>query len=266
MTNENRRRAATGIALSAIGVAVLLLAGQSLPLFAGDNPPTDTKAFGATTPQKTEKSDSSEAVAAKPDSDRPKSIMLFNGKDLSGWAFDLAKPDVKMEDVWSVKDGVLHCKGQPNGYIITKRRDFKDYKLTFDWRWPTGKGGNSGLLLHCSTPRERNIWCKSIEVQLMSGNAGDFIAIGTELKVENEKERKDDRRYINLTDDSEKKPGEWNRMVVVCRGNEIIVKINGDLVNHATNTNVAEGAISLQSEGTPVEFRNVKLTPLPKRK
>ena len=55
-------------------------------------------------------------------------------------------------------------------------------------------------------------------------------------------------------------------MVVVCRGNEIVVKINGDLVNRATNTSVVEGAIALQSEGTPIEFRNVKLTPLAKRK
>lgn len=266
MTHENRRRGAAGIGLSAIGFAILLLGGRGLPLFADQDPAISSKAFGSETLEQIETSPSSKDSASKTDAEKPKPLVLFNGKDFSGWTFDLAKPDVKMEDVWSVKDGVIHCKGRPNGYIITKRRDFKDYKLTFEWRWPTGKGGNSGLLLHCSNPRERGIWCKSIEVQLMAGNAGDFISIGTELNVENEKERKEDRRYINLTDDSEKKPGEWNRMVVVCRGNEIMVKINGDLVNHAINTNVTEGAIALQSEGTPIEFRNIKLVPLPKRK
>jgi hypothetical protein len=40
------------------------------------------------------------------------------------------------------------------------------------------------------------------------------------------------------------------------------VWVNGDLVNHATNVNVTRGAISLQSEGAPIHYRNVVLTPL----
>lgn len=193
------------------------------------------------------------------------SIMLFNGKDLSGWTCDLDKPGVKMEDVWSVADGVLHCKGRPTGYLITKKKDYKNYQLDFDWRWPTGKGGNSGLLVHCSTPRAAGIWCKSVEVQLMAGDAGDFWAIGDiDLDVENEAQRHQERRYVNLTDGTEKPLGQWNHMEVVCRGEEITVTINGVLVNHATKASVTEGAIALQSEGVPIEFRDVKLTPLGK--
>ncbi|MCL4205861.1 MAG: DUF1080 domain-containing protein [Pirellulaceae bacterium] len=194
--------------------------------------------------------------------DEGETISLFNNKDLGGWSYHLADPNVKMTDVWTVEDGVLTCAGKPAGYLITERRDFSDYRLTLDWRWHTEKGGNNGVLVHCSTPGALGVWCKSIEVQLANGNAGDFWIIGTELNVTDEQERKSGRRYRNLTDDSEKPIGQWNTMEIVCQGNEIVVKVNGVLVNHATNVSENRGAIALQSEGTPIQFRNIKLAPL----
>jgi hypothetical protein len=189
-------------------------------------------------------------------------IRLFNGEDLSGWTAVLSEENAKAEDVWTVKDGVLYCTGKPNGYIRTDR-DFKDYTLTLQWRFPEGStGGNSGVLVHTSEPGAIGIWPKSIEVQLFSENAGDFWVIGTDLDVENEDERKMGRRHLNLTDDSEKPIGEWNQMEIVCEGDTISVKVNGELVNSATNCTVTEGAISLQSEGVPIEFRDVVLTPI----
>ncbi len=188
-------------------------------------------------------------------------IKLFNGRDMTGWTHVLSKDDVKMEDVWSVHDGVIVCKGVPAGYIRTKD-EFENYVLSLEWRWkPGSSGGNSGVLVHSTTPKAIGVWPKSIEVQLAAGNAGDFWVIGTDLDVENESERKKDRRHLNLTDNSEKPPGEWNKMEVTCKGNEIIVKVNGDLVNHATNCTVTKGAISLQSEGVEVHFRNIELKP-----
>ena len=55
-------------------------------------------------------------------------IELFNGHDLAGWTYHLDKPDVKMEDVWSVKDGVLRCKGKPAGYLLTKKNDYRELR------------------------------------------------------------------------------------------------------------------------------------------
>ena len=66
---------------------------------------------------------------------------------------------------------------------------------------------------------------------------------------------------MNLTDDSEKPIGQWNQLQLVGEGDEVIVKVNGDLVNHATNCNVTKGAICLQSEGTAIHFRNIQLKP-----
>lgn len=190
-------------------------------------------------------------------------IDLFNGKDLSGWTCELTDKGVGMEQVWSVENGVLKCTGNPAGYLRTKQ-EYSDYVLTLEWRWPPGtpNGANNGVLVHVSTPGALGIWPKSIEVQLATGNAGDFWIIGTELDVENEAQRKQDRRHLNLTDDSERPHGEWNQMEITCRGDEIVVKVNGHLVNHATNCSVTRGAIALQSEGAPIEYRNIRLTPL----
>lgn len=191
-------------------------------------------------------------------------VSLFNGQDLTGWTAAFNKEGVKMEDVWRVEDGVLICRGQPAGYLRTKQ-DYDNYVLMLEWRWkPESTKGNSGVLVHTSTPNALGVWPKSIEVQLAAGNAGDFWVIGTELDVENEAARKKDRRHLNLTDDSEKPAGQWNQMEVTCRGDQITVKINGQLVNHATNCNVMRGAICLQSEGTEIHFRNIQLQPLSK--
>ena len=186
------------------------------------------------------------------------SVELFNGKDFSGWRWESDNADVSLEEVWSIKDGIIACQGRPAGYIRTEKEDFKDYVLTLEWRWP-GKGGNNGVLVHTSTPKELGVWPKSLEVQLGSDNAGDFWVIGTEIDVPNEEERREDRRHRNLTDDSEKPLGEWNKLEITCRGDEVLVKVNGELVNHGTNSSVTSGAISLQSEGTPIEFRDVRL-------
>ena len=92
-----------------------------------------------------------------------------------------------------------------------------------------------------------------------SGDAGDFWVIGTTLEIENPERRIEDRRHKNLTDGSEKPLGEWNKMEITCRGDEVTVKVNGELVNHATKLSQSKGAIALQSEGTPIEFRDIKL-------
>ena len=201
----------------------------------------------------------------------PDAVSLFNGKDLSGWTPYIwdryaGKQDTKIpvDTVWTVVDGVLICDGRPTGYLRTKT-EHANYLLTFEWRFPPGSsGGNSGILVHTTTPNALGQWPKSVEVQLFRRNAGDFwvIPFDTTLKVKNEAARRRGRRYLNLTDDSEKPIGDWNKMEITCRGDEIIVKVNGDLVNHATDCSVQKGAICLQSEGAEIHFRKIVLTPL----
>jgi hypothetical protein len=198
-----------------------------------------------------------------------KSIPLYNGRDLTGWSHYLWDSQAKAQDtatpmsaVWRVEDGILVCEGKPTGYIRTDK-EYENYRLAVEWKWPEGTTrGNNGVLVHTTTPNALGQWPKSIEVQLAFGNAGDFWVIGTTLDVPNVETRRQGRRHLNLTDDSEKPAGEWNRMEILCQGSEIKVWVNGTLVNHATNVSQTRGAISLQSEGAKVLFRSVVLTPL----
>jgi Domain of Unknown Function (DUF1080) len=190
--------------------------------------------------------------------------LLFNGRDLDGWTYYLDKPAVKMEDVWSVKDGVLVCSGKPVGYLRTKKNDFHNYVLELEWRWPE-KGGNNGVLVHVTKPGALGVWPKSLEIQLGDQNAGDFWVIGTTIEIDKPEGRIEDRRHINLSDGDEKPLGEWNKMEIECRGDEVLVKVNGKLVNHAKKVSQTKGAIALQSEGTPIEYRNITLVPMKKK-
>lgn len=185
-----------------------------------------------------------------------KNIMLFNNSDFMGWKLFLPDEDVDVNTVWSVREGVIHCTGKPAGYMRT-RYGFYNYMLHVEWRWP-GEGGNSGVLLHMSEPDK--VWPKSIECQLMSGNAGDFYLIGgTDFK---EHRGIEGTRVPKQAASSEKPLGQWNTYEIFCREDSIEVFVNGVLQNKATETTVKSGMICLQSEGTPIEFRNIYLKSL----
>lgn len=187
-------------------------------------------------------------------------VRLFNGQNLDGWTCDISQDGLTIDDLWSVADGVLSCKGRPQAVLRTVD-EYENYRIRLQWRWPK-RGGNNGLLVHCTKPREFAIWPKSLEVQLAHKNAGDFWVIGTEIDVPNEESRVKGRRHINLTDDSEKPLGEWNTLEVECRGATVTVYVNGVLVNEGTNSTATRGAICLQAEGTPIEYRDIVLMPL----
>ncbi|MEM1354675.1 MAG: DUF1080 domain-containing protein [Planctomycetota bacterium] len=190
-------------------------------------------------------------------------IDLFNGEDLAGWSFDsLDTEDISA--IYTVEDGLLKVSGNPRGVLRTQA-NYRDYEIELQWRWPA-RPGNSGLLVHCSKPRERNIWPKSLEVQLQSGAAGDFWMIGEYIDVENREDRlRRGRNLPNMTDDSENPVGEWNTMVCQLRGDTIRVTVNGELVNVGWGLSTSSGAICLQSEGAAIEFRKLQIRPLPEQ-
>jgi hypothetical protein len=89
-------------------------------------------------------------------------------------------------------------------------------------------------------------------VQLGNGDAGDFWVIGTTIDIEDADKRRTDRRHLNLTDGSEKPLGEWTTMEITARGDDVTVKVNGELVNECTNCSETEGAIALGPAKTEV--------------
>ncbi len=187
-------------------------------------------------------------------------IDLFNGKDFTGWKLFVKEPDFDLSKNWKVKNGEVMCGGRPSGYMRTEK-DYADYKFHVEWRWAQ-KPGNSGTLVHMSGPD--NVWPKSIECQMLSGNAGDFYVIeGTEFKQHADAtDRVNDRNVKKLKDSSEKPIGEWNVYEIICKDNWIVVLVNGQLQNIATECNVTGGKICLQSEGVPVAFRNIYIEPI----
>ncbi len=196
----------------------------------------------------------------KAKSPKSEKIVLFNGKDLNNWVFQLKDPTVDASKVFTVQNGVIHIKGDPFGYMRTKE-SFSDYKLHVEWRWPV-EATNSGIFVHGQQPD--TIWLKCVECQLQAGNAGDFVCMnGSDM---NERTDKTKRLVKKMGASSEKPVGEWNTMEVICKSNTIEVIVNGVLQNKATNVNINKGSVCLQSEGKNIEFKNVFLTKLPKQK
>ena len=187
-----------------------------------------------------------------------KAVKLFNGKDMTGWTYHLRDKNAKMEDVWSVKDGVIICKGNPAGYIRTEK-SYTNYELRVQWRWAEGKkAGNSGVLLRMVG--EDKVWPKSIEAQLMNQNAGDIWNI-EDFPAKVDKSRTKGRRTAKLEKSSEKPIGEWNQYRIVVHHGKLELYVNDVLQNSATDVEEVAGKICLQSEGAEIHFRNVELIP-----
>ncbi len=140
-------------------------------------------------------------------------------------------------------------------------KEFSNYELTVEWRWaPGGKPGNSGVLIHASKPKELFVWPKSIEVQLASGDAGDFWTNGEKLTVAGNEPQEKGRRWVKKAGSTEKPPGEWNTIRIRCKGATVTAWVNGTLMNDATGLSTTKGAICLQCEDKEVHFRKVELT------
>jgi Domain of Unknown Function (DUF1080) len=199
---------------------------------------------------------------------------LLNGRDFTGWHTDSPAIDTTptLPSPFSMRNGVLVIAGEPRGHLITDAV-YRNYTLEVEYRF-TGAPGNAGVLVHASTPRALyGMFPKSIEVQMESGNAGDFWVIVEDITVPNMVRRRGPRadwgitegkgrRIANLSDNAERPLGEWNRMVVEVRGRTITVTVNGAKVNLGTNATVNRGQIAIQSEGAAVEIRTLNLTSL----
>lgn len=197
---------------------------------------------------------------------------LFNGVNLEGWHIDVPEMDSIPEAVnpFIVREGMLVSLGTPQGHLITDAK-YQNFRLDIEYRF-AGEPGNCGVLVFASRPRSLyKMFPKSIEVQMMHENAGDFWCIVEDIKTANMVERRGPkaewgitegklRRIKNLTDGSENPLGDWNTMRIECLKNEIKVWVNEDLVNHGYDATASSGQIALQAEGSEVEFRKLILT------
>ena len=191
----------------------------------------------------------------------PQKISLFNGKDFAGWTKVIkAEPDSNPDTTWTIADGVIRCTGKPFGYLMTQQ-SYANFKLHVEYRWySTAEQMNSGIFVLKTGP-DNFFLPKAIETQLKKDNAGDFVLLSqaTLNGLENPKHK----RVEKLAPSSEKPQGEWNSVDIVVKGNTVEPTVNGVLQNKGTNAYTDAGQICLQSEGGPIEFRNITIEPLP---
>ena len=174
----------------------------------------------------------------------------------------LADPVADVDDVWRIRGDILYCTGTPNGYIRTTD-SHSNYHLHLEWRWPETPT-NSGVLLHARGNDE--VWPACIECQLKAGNAGDLVLInGTGIAVGGVDRTNSARQFVVIEKKlptSEVPAGQWNSYDIYCQGDSIRCLVNGILQNEGTDASVTSGWICLQSEGSPIEFRNIYIESL----
>jgi hypothetical protein len=193
-------------------------------------------------------------------------IQLFNGVDLADWGHYVVEPNVPLDSVWSVEDGLLIGKGETLGYIHTLA-DFTSFELVVEWRWAPGtEPGNSGVLMRING--EPKAIPRAYEAQLKSGDAGELYAFWG-LSLSGAPERMHQTPDHELLGDltgvrkgNENPPGEWNRYEIRFDGPSLVVHVNGEKLNEATGADVLAGQIGFQSEGGEIHFRKVELTPV----
>lgn len=192
-------------------------------------------------------------------------VMVFNGKNLENWTFFTDAPDVDPEGLFWVEDGMILTSGIPNGYIRT-RDSYSNYKLHVEWRW-TEEPTNSGVLIHVQGPDL--IWPHCIECQLMHEHAGDLVLMGAGSGITIGDSTylitSEERRYSAIPkfeDPSEKPAGEWNSYDITSLDGDLEVLVNGVLQHKGSGLTLSQGNILLQSEGSPIQFRNIYLEPL----
>ncbi|HXR05721.1 MAG TPA: DUF1080 domain-containing protein [Candidatus Acidoferrum sp.] len=179
---------------------------------------------------------------------------LFNGKDFTGWTFCMTQNADPMK-TWSVSNGVIHCTGQPTGYIRTEKQ-YRNYALSVEWRFlkVAPKLDNTGILLHIQKPD--NVWPRCIQVQGKHDNQGDlFLMMGAESK---EHRGLDTNTPLPKRGPPNENPvGQWDTVLIICVNDNVQASVNGKFMNLTTQCTITSGFIGIQSEGGDIEIRKM---------
>lgn len=193
-------------------------------------------------------------------------VPLFNGRDLTGWVNANCAPET-----WSVRDGMIHCTGRPTGALRTSRQ-YENFILEVEWRHMSS-GGNSGVFIWGTPIAAPGVpFLRGIEVQVLDHGFnvtgknewytthGDVFPIhGATMKPFGR--HKGDRSFPS--EERSKGSPEWNHYRIVCTNGVLRLHVNGKEVSGGENCNYRKGYLALESEGAPVDFRNIRIKELP---
>jgi hypothetical protein len=203
-----------------------------------------------------------------PEEERDGWLLLFDGETLNGWMTSSREPSRT-----PVENGALNPH-RSGGYMLIHERQWSDFILSLDFK--ISPGCNSGIFVRTFplTPRAgKDVGFNGIEVAIDDTTGAGFHDTGAIYDLS------------KPVKNAMKPAGEWNRMVVTCRGSRITVDLNGERVNEADLHAFTEpnrrpdgsehkfdvayqrhprrGYIGLQDHGSPCWFKNIKLKPLP---
>ena len=160
-------------------------------------------------------------------------------------------------NTWSLRNGVIACTGSPNGFLRSKKA-YRDFVFRAEWRFQKEgwsekppKYPNAGFFIHAGAV-ERD-WPISLEVQGHYGEAGSLFGVrGGRVTGAHRGPVHENREPF----------GEWESIEIQSRDGVVTVKLNGKKMNEGRDIHPAEGSLCLQSEGWPVDYREVEIKEL----
>ena len=180
-------------------------------------------------------------------------------------------------------DGI-RCTGQPVG-VIRSRHSMTNLELVVEWRH-LRPGGNSGVFLWASPESIGNL--EAGRGRLPSGIEVQVLDHGYTEQYEREYRKKADwftthgdvfptgparmTPFPPVAPDGQRSfprkqlsrgVNQWNHYYVRAVNGEVRLWVNGEEVSGGTGCRPAEGYLCLESEGSPVEFRNLRIRELP---
>ena len=176
-----------------------------------------------------------------------KSEKIFNGKDLAGWK-------IYGTEKWYVENGELICESGPDkqyGYLATEKQ-YKDFELSLEFFQVSN--GNSGVFFHSSIEGTKITGWQAEVAPLNSHTGGIYESYGRGWLIQPKPELEK-----NL------KVGEWNKMKVVVKGNNVTTWLNGQQMITLDDEKIGSvtGQVALQIHdggGVKVKWRNIELT------
>lgn len=218
-----------------------------------------------------------------PQAELPKAVIDGNGP---GWRVLSLDDFVNVNcapDTWSTADGLIRCTGLPVG-VTRSKMPVKNFELVLEWRH-LKSAGNSGVFVWVPMESLEKLDDKArlpsgIEVQILDhGYAeryekeqgkksdwftthGDVFSVGSSSIKPFPPVAPDGRRSFPRKNVS-KGVGEWNHYYIRAVNGEVRLWVNGEEVSGGTKCEPAEGFLCLESEGSPIEFRNLRIRELP---
>ena len=203
-----------------------------------------------------------------------------------GWRLLGEKDFVRVncdEETFTWQGDVVHCTGEPIGVLRTTS-PLTNFELVAEWRH-LKPAGNSGIFVWASEealnglPRGK-LPSGGIELQVLDhGYAeqyeeqqgkpadwftthGDVFAVGTSKMNPFEPRSPNGSRSFPSKKRS-RGAGEWNHYYARCINGEVRLWVNGEEVSGGSDCEPAGGYLCLESEGSPIEFRQLRIRELP---